>query len=223
MKILYEDNHCIAVVKQHGMLTQGDASGDPSLLEEVKAFLKARDNKPGRVFLGLVHRLDRPVGGIVLFAKTSKGASRLSQQFREHRVKKTYLAVVEMPKVMRSDHLWHTVVQYLKKNPETNSVKVVTADEGGAQRAELKYRVLDVREKQTLVEVIPTTGRPHQIRVAMATTLGPIVGDTKYGARKKLDGAIALFASSVEFFQPVTGEPIAITTEAMLPIFKTFL
>ncbi|MFH1253225.1 MAG: RluA family pseudouridine synthase [Candidatus Uhrbacteria bacterium] len=221
LKILYEDNHCLAVVKPHGLLTQGDQTGDPSLMDEVKDFIKEREKKPGNVFLGLVHRLDRPVGGIVLFAKTSKGASRLSEQFASREVEKKYLALVEgEPKIKKG-----VIIQYLKKDHQTNIVEAFDEPVVGAQRAELVYRVLEIkqqtkpldgtrgRETFSLIEVEPRTGRSHQIRVAMASLGTPIVGDKKYGSHIPRGGRISLSAVELSFFQPVTKERIVLKIE----------
>lgn len=217
MKILYEDNHVIAVVKPHGVLTQSDQTNDSSLMDEVKRDLKARYQKKGEVFLGLVHRLDRPVGGIVVFGKTSKGAARLSEQFRERTVVKKYLAVVEGCPKMREGR----VVLWLKKNEATNRVTTFSSETPGTQRAELFYRVLETRpHNRALVEIMPATGRPHQIRVSMQFLGCPIVGDTKYGAKTSTEGKIALFAHELTFHKPVGGEPITLHAEPDLPIFS---
>lgn len=214
MQILYEDNHLLAVCKPHGMLTQGDESGDANLIDEVKAFIKQRDAKPGNVFIGLLHRLDRPVGGVVLFAKTSKGASRLSEQFRSHRIEKVYWAVVEGVPKQRSDQ----VVQWLVKDEEKNVVTAYDHDVPGALRAELTYTVLH----DSLIEIRPKTGRPHQIRVAMASLGTPIVGDVKYGAHAHHRGVIALFARSIAFYHPTTGARIVVTAEPAQDVFAGY-
>lgn len=212
MDILYEDNHLIAVRKPHGMLTQGDETGDVNLMDEVKAFLKQRDNKPGNVFLGLLHRLDRPVGGVVVFAKTSKGASRLSEQFRTHTIEKVYWAVVEgVPKQPAGN-----IVQWLVKDERTNVVTAYDHEVPGALRAETAYAVVH----GSVIEVRPKTGRPHQIRLAMASLGTPIAGDKKYGATSGLNGAIALFARMLSFDQPVTKERVTVTAEPELAIFS---
>jgi 23S rRNA pseudouridine1911/1915/1917 synthase len=215
VEILYEDNHLIAVNKPHGLLTQGDESGDDSLFDKVKEFIKVRDQKPGNVFLGLLHRLDRPVGGVVLFAKTSKGASRLSEQFRNHSIEKTYWAVVEgIPKPSAGE-----VVQWLKKDEANNLVTAFDHEVVGSQHAELKYTVLKTKDHKSLVEIKPKTGRPHQIRVAMSSLGTPIVGDLKYGAHEGLHHDIALFAKSLTFDHATTKERMTVEAEPILPIF----
>jgi 23S rRNA pseudouridine1911/1915/1917 synthase len=218
LKILFEDNHCVAVAKPHGLLTQSDATGDDSLLEQVRSLIKVRDSKPGNVFLGLVHRLDRPVGGVVVFGKTSKGASRLSEQFREHSVTKTYWAAVEgAPKNARG-----TVRQWIAKDERSNVATAYDHEVPGSKEAELSYRILAEEDGRTLVEVTPKTGRSHQIRLAMKSLGTPIVGDLKYGAKQPfLDGrAIALFAVSLEFASPVGADPVLAATAPEWPFFK---
>lgn len=241
LEILYEDNHLIAVRKPHGMLVQGDETGDPSLINEVRYFIKQRDNKPGNVFVGLLHRLDRPVGGVVLFGKTSKGAARLSEQFRKHEVEKNYWAVVEAP-TSSSQHLRRPnsanvsnptselqtnglVQQWLVKNENANMVTAYDHEVAGSLYAETSYRIIAERDGKTLVELKPKTGRPHQLRVAMASIGCPIVGDVKYSAKEAIalpsgSTALALFARSLTFDQPVTKERITVTTEPELDIFN---
>lgn len=219
MEILYEDNHLIAVNKAHGILTQGDESGEPSLMDKVKEFIKFRDKKPGNVFLGLLHRLDRPVGGVLLFAKTSKGASRLSEQFRTHTIQKVYWAVLEgVPKPSQGE-----VIQWLRKDEAKNFVTSYDHEVPGTLKAELTYTVLKTKDGKALVEVRPKTGRPHQIRVGMSSLGTPILGDKKYGAEESLpDGNIALFAKELSFDQPVTKERVTVMGTPILPVFSSF-
>ena len=209
MKVLYEDNHLIAVYKPHGVLVQGDKSGDSCLMDKVKKYLKEKYKKPGNVFLGLLHRLDRPVAGIVLFAKTSKGASRLSEQFRNHTVEKIYQAlVVGKPKKAKA-----TLVNWLKKDKEKNKVEVFDKEAPGSQRAELDYEIIETQHfasasnfENTLLKIILKTGRPHQIRAQLAHIGFPIVGDKKYGAKVEYKkGIIALCAVCLKF-KSVIGE-----------------
>jgi len=198
LTVLYEDNHVIAVKKPPGMLTQDDKSKDPCLMDEVKGYLKEKYKKPGNVFLGLVHRLDRPVSGIVLFAKTSKGASRLSEQFRDHTIEKTYHALV----IGKPDAT--TLINYLTKDKAKRRVDVL-ADRG--QRAELEYDVVATYSKYTLVKILLKTGRFHQIRAQFSFAGFPVLGDTKYGAPFTLqDKSIALCATSIVFTLPTKDE-----------------
>ncbi len=214
MKILYEDNHLIAVFKPAGMLVQGDETGDECLMDEVKKYLKETYHKPGNVFLGLLHRLDRPVSGIVLFAKTSKGASRLSEQFRNHEVKKIYQALVE-GELKKSEE---TLVNFLIKDEGKNKVKVFDTNVGGSLRAELSYKTISRDGKNTLVEIELKTGRPHQIRAQFAHSGHPLVGDVKYGASAALpDKSIALCAVRL-MFKLATSEELK--TVEVEPDFK---
>ncbi len=180
-EVLYVDNHLLVVNKPAGVLVQGDRTGDPDLLSEAKIWLKEHFNKPGNVFLGLVHRLDRPVSGVIVFGRTSKGASRLSDQFRRRIPKKEYVAITQG--VLEGGRI---LVDYLLK--ERERVRIVPPDTPGAQRAELRYEVVGSREGRSLVRVWLKTGRPHQIRVQLANLGNPIVGDMRYGAKTELDG-----------------------------------
>lgn len=212
LKVLYEDNHLIAVYKPAGILVQGDVSGDPTLMDEVKYYLKTKYHKTGKVFLGLIHRLDRPVQGIILFAKTSKGAARLSEQFREHTVEKIYHALV----VGRSPKERDTLVHWLKKDEKTNRTAVHGQPITDAQRAELSYEVMKSNGKYSLLKIKLGTGRSHQIRAQLAAVGCPIVGDVKYGASEPLpDKSLALAATSLTFETATGGEKK--TVEVGLP------
>lgn len=213
--VLYEDNHVIAVHKPSGVLTQGDKSGDISLMDEVKAYLKKKYKKPGNVFLGLVHRLDRPVSGIVLFAKTSKGASRLSEQFRDHTIEKTYHALVQGKPDAK------TLINYLVKDRAKRKTDVLI---GRGQRAELEYDVVASYGKYSLVKILLKTGRFHQIRAQFSFAGFPVLGDTKYGAPFPLpDKSIALCATSITFTLPTKDErkTISISTPSNWAQYKT--
>ena len=220
MEILYEDNHLIAVNKPHGQPVQADDSGDLSLLDEIKIFIKNRDQKPGNVYLGLLHRLDRPVSGVVLFAKTSKAASRLSEQFRNHTVIKTYIAQVEgIPTDSNGGAIIEgAITQWLLKDELTNTVAIVSANTPNAKLAHLTYKVVSTNNNQTKIEIKPTTGRSHQIRVALASLKTPIVGDLKYGAqRPRLDGNISLWATNLTFSHPTTKILITVSSTPKFP------
>jgi len=201
LKVIYEDNHLIAVVKPAGLATQGDETGDTCLMDEVKDYLKEKYKKTGNVFLGLLHRLDRPVSGIVLLAKTSKGASRLSQQIRNHEMKKEYSALVEGKMKNKKGAL----INFLKYNKKNNKAEIFDKEVVGSQRAELDYKVVKEIKGNTLVKINLKTGRHHQIRAQFASLGHPIVGDIKYGAQKPLpDKSIALFADKL-IFKTATG------------------
>ncbi len=205
IKILYEDNHIIAVVKPAGVLTQGDRTGDKNLMDMVKDYLKKKYKKPGNVFLGLVHRLDKPVAGIVLFGKTSKGASRLSEQFRNHTIQKTYYGiVVGKPKEERG-----VIKEQVNKisffaEGFTNKTDQELLDEikkaTKTRTAELEYQMIKKNDKYSLLKIMPKTGRFHQIRIQMANMGCPILGDEKYSNQKPLpDKNIALSATAISF------------------------
>jgi 23S rRNA pseudouridine1911/1915/1917 synthase len=204
LPVLYEDNHVLVVVKPPGLPSQADRTRDPDLLTRLKADLKERHGKPGAVFLGLVHRLDRPVGGVMVLAKTSKAASRLSQQIRERTFEKTYAARVHGTPVPAEGRLTH----WLLKDRRRNVVQVVPAGTADAQQAELTYQVQSTRQGISIVRVQLITGRPHQIRVQMAAIGCPLVGDARYGraAGDPSAGAIQLWSASLAFAHPTRGE-----------------
>jgi 23S rRNA pseudouridine1911/1915/1917 synthase len=213
--ILYEDNHCLAVAKPAPLLTQGVPPGIPTLEAQVKAYLKQRYQKPGNVYLGIPHRLDRPVSGVVLFARNTKAARRLAEQFQERRVRKIYWALVE-GEVAGVDGSWE---DWLLKIPEEARTEVVRAEVPGARRAILRYRCLRSGADWTLLEIEPETGRMHQIRVQAARRSHPVWGDFLYGARRAFgpaaelprDRCIALHARSLTFLHPIRFEPLTVT------------
>ena len=198
LDILFEDNHIIVVNKPQNIPTQSDSSGDKDLLTMVKEYIKEKYNKPGEVYVGLVHRLDRPTGGVLVFAKTSKAAGRLSEQIKIGTMQKTYLCVVEGTPVEPHAELFN----YLKKNPKENRVKVVPAPVDGAKEAKLSYELLSSNDKFSLLKVNLQTGRSHQIRVQLSNIKLPIYGDAKYGAHPKKN--IALYSSVLKFEHPTT-------------------
>jgi 23S rRNA pseudouridine1911/1915/1917 synthase len=202
INILYEDNHLLVVEKPVNILSQGDITGDRDLLTILKEDIKVRYNKPGKVYLGLVHRLDRPVGGVMVFARTSKAASRLSEQVRNRTFKKEYLAVVHGKPEPGEGHLEH----YLLKDEKTNVVKVVSDDTDGkpGKKAVLEYKVISSRENLSLVKVSLLTGRNHQIRVQFSTIGNPLYGDQKYGVKYARAGQqIALWSNRITIQHPV--------------------
>lgn len=210
LQILYEDNHLIAVYKPAGILVQGDDTGDPTLMDEVKYYLKTKYHKLGKVFLGLVHRLDRPVQGIILFAKTSKGASRLSEQWRNHSVEKIYHAlVIGKPKQQRD-----TLVHFLQKEEKNNKVTISETEQKDFLRVELSYEVVKSNGKFSLLKIKLGTGRSHQIRAQLSAIGCPIVGDVKYGAAEPLsDKSLALAATSLSFMTATGEEKKVVTVE----------
>ena len=201
VEIIYEDNHLLVVKKPQNMPVQEDASGDPDLLNFLKEDLKVRYGKPGNVYLGLVHRLDRPTGGVMVFAKTSKAAARLSRGIREGEFEKKYLTVV----VGRPKEDSATLVHYLKKNTVNNSVYLCSAATEGAKRAELDYTVLETQGQVSLLKVRLKTGRGHQIRVQMQAIDTPVFGDVKYGGALAKGYNMALWAAELRFEHPTTG------------------
>ena len=205
IEVLYEDNHLIAVNKKSGDIVQGDKTGDTPLSDFVKAYIKKKYNKSGEVFLGTIHRLDRPTSGVVLYARTSKALSRMNEQFREKQVQKTYWTVVEKTPPTESG----TLENYLQKNQKQNK-SYVTKSKGG-KHAILDYKLLRKLDNFFHLEIKPKTGRHHQIRVQLATIGCIIKGDLKYGAkRSNKDASIHLLAQKLEFVHPVTKEDITI-------------
>ena len=207
-RILYEDNHLLVFNKTAGEIVQGDKTGDEPLCEKLKAFIAKRDSKPGRVFMGVPHRLDRPVSGIALFAKTSKCLERLNECFRLGEIHKTYWALT----CSRPDPEQGELKHFLYRNEKQNKSYAYSAPKSGAKEARLKYRVLKDTERYHLVEVELLTGRHHQIRCQLSAIGCPIKGDLKYGApRSNPDGGISLHASHISFIHPVKHEEINVT------------
>ena len=206
-RIIFIDNHLIAVTKPAGLLTQPDRNTDESLIDQTRQWIKEKYNKPNNIFLGLVHRLDRNVSGVVLFARTSKAASRLSKQFREGTPKKHYRAIV-LGK-LKEEHT--TLVHYLRKEKSLRAT-VFPRETPTAKRSELSYEVINSLENKSLLEVSLSTGRFHQIRAQMAFIGHPIIGDVKYGAPEPLPNQeIALYAHKLVFSHPVSNEEITLT------------
>ena len=205
--ILYEDNHLIAINKRSGDIVQVDETGDEPLDEKVKKYIAAKYNKPNGAFLGVVHRLDRPVSGVILFAKTSKALERMNAIFKNREVRKTYFAVVRNKPARLEGNLVH----YLIKNPQKNVVAAYNKEVTGSQRSELDYKLIGEVGGFYLLQVNPLTGRSHQIRVQLSTMDCPIVGDNKYGyPRGSRKGSICLHARQLEFIHPVQKEPVKI-------------
>jgi len=209
-RILYEDNHLIAINKLCGEIVQGDKTGDESMLETIRNFLKKRDGKPGNVFLEAIHRIDRPVSGVVLFAKTSKGLSRMNKLFQEAEVRKFYWAIVDKIPPQNIDTLKH----YMVRNPEKNKSYAYTEQKPNRKEARLTYKLLGSTGRYYLLEVELHTGRHHQIRAQLAKIGLSIRGDLKYGAsRSNPDGGINLHARMLQFTHPVTDQMIKIVAQ----------
>src|SRR4051812_36325586 len=212
--VLLEDNHCFAVAKPAPLLTQGVPAGLPTLEAWAKDYLRSKYGKPGNVYLGVPHRLDRPVSGIVLFARNSKSAARLAEQFQQHQVTKIYWAIVD-GNLAPTEGVW---TDHLRKVPEEGRAEVVPPDTPGAKRAELSYRALRPVDGGTLLELTPTTGRTHQLRVQAAARGLPIRGDGLYGsvvpfgttAELQRERVIALHARSLTFLHPIHYEPVTV-------------
>ncbi len=215
-RILHEDNHLIIINKLPGEIVQGDKTGDEPLLEKVRNYLKETYKKPGNVFCGLVHRIDRPVSGAVIFAKTSKALARMNEAVKERNISKIYWALVEKAPPKSDGRLQH----YLMKNEKLNKSFVVPATREGGKKAELDYKVLGNTERYTLLEVTLHTGRHHQIRVQLSAMGSVIKGDLKYGARRaNPNGSISLHAHELTFVHPTTKEKI----EVIAPPFDAIM
>lgn len=215
--ILFEDNHLIAINKPHGLPVQPDESGDPSLLDLVKEYIKKKYKKPGEVYLGLIHRLDRPVSGVVVMAKTSKALSRMNEIFRDRDVKKTYWALTKN----KPQHDQETLTHYLIKDHEKNSSKAFNKEKKGTKKATLEYNFKGRMGEKYLLEVSLQSGRHHQIRVQLAKVGLEIIGDFRYGyKRPNKDRSICLHARKLEFMHPVKKEPVLI--EAAIPSASSF-
>ena len=206
-QIIFEDNHLLVINKKAGQLVQGDKTGDLSLLDLIKNFIKIRDKKPGNVFLGLVHRIDRPTSGLVIYAKTSKALTRLTQMVKNREITKTYWAIVPKEMIPKSQRLIH----YLQKNEKTNKATVFIKPTNTAKESILNYQIIKILDNYQLLEIDLETGRHHQIRAQLSKIGVPIKGDLKYGApRSNQDGGISLHARKLEFEHPVTKEKIEI-------------
>jgi 23S rRNA pseudouridine1911/1915/1917 synthase len=210
IKVIYEDNHLIAVNKRASDIVQGDKTGDIPMSELVKKYLREKYNKPGEVFCGVIHRLDRPVSGVVLFAKTDKALSRMNALFRTREMKKTYWAITGNKPAEESGLLVH----WLKKNEKTNKSYATKFEVAGSLKSETEYKLLAASDRYFLLEVLPHTGRHHQIRVQLAAMGCVIKGDLKYGApRSNKDASICLHARKLEFIHPVKKEPVTIIAD----------
>ena len=218
MKVVYEDNHIIIVDKAPGEIVQGDKTGDTPLSEIVKQWIKTEHNKPGNVFLGVVHRLDRPVGGLVIFAKTSKALARMNEMFRNGEVHKTYWAITRNRPPKDEDVLTHYITTTERNNKSYASLTL----KPGAKEAKLSYRLIGTSDRYHLLEVNLMTGRKHQIRVQLSAIGCPIKGDLKYGdKRSNPDGSISLLARSINFIHPVSKKEISVTS-SLPEIFTIF-
>lgn len=208
LEVLFEDNHLIAVCKKASDIVQGDKTEDKPLVDMVKEYIKVKYKKPGDVFLGVIHRLDRPVGGIVIFARTSKALARMNAMFQDKTVQKTYWAIVEQSLPEEEGKLVH----FLKKNQEKNKSRAYDESVKESKRSELDYKLIGRTKNYFFVEVKPKTGRHHQIRVQLSHIGCPIKGDVKYGGKRtNRDGSIHLFGRAISFTHPVTKETISIT------------
>ena len=207
LEVLFEDNHLLIVNKKSGDIVQGDKTGDKPLSEVVKEYIKEKHNKPGDVFLGVVHRLDRPTSGIIIFARTSKALERLNKMLRDRVISKTYWAIIKNnPKKVKD-----TLIHFLKKNPKNNKSTVFTKKTEGSKKAILHFTIKKKLDNYSLLEIDLETGRHHQIRAQLSFIGSPIKGDLKYGAsRSNKDGSIHLHARTINFTHPVSKKTITI-------------
>ena len=219
--VLYEDNHLIAVKKQSGDIIQSDQSGDITLADKVKEYIKRKYNKPGDVFLGIIHRIDRPVSGVVVFARTSKALTRMNELFREKKIQKVYWAVVEEKPPLENGE----IVNWLKKNQEKNRSRAYDSEVKESKKAELKYQLIGRSRNYYYLKINPLTGRHHQIRVQLSNIDCRIKGDVKYGAKRtNKDGSIHLLARSISFVHPVKKQEIEIVCNPPIdPLWDEFL
>ena len=207
LDVVFEDNHLLVVNKPAGILVQGDSTGDKPLVEYAKDYVKEKYKKPGKVFLGVVHRLDRPVSGLVVFARTSKALERMNKMFRDKKVQKVYWAITKQKTRPEKGKM----INWLKKDPKKNIATAFDSEEEGTKKAELSYRYMGTLNRHHLIEVTPKTGRPHQIRVQLAHMGCPIRGDVKYGFKQpNTDSSIHLHARKLFFIHPVKKEPLTI-------------
>ncbi len=218
--VLFEDNHLLVLTKPHGWLVQRDQTGDHTLTDWARGYLKKKFNKPGNVFCHPVHRLDRPVGGVIVFARTSKALERMNKKFRDHEVEKAYLAEVEG----RPEFMENQLVHWLDKDTNKNVVKAYDQPKGKAKRAFLTYQVLASFGSNSLLLIKPKTGRPHQIRVQMKKLGCPIRGDVKYGYTKaNPDNNIQLFAFKITFDHPVGGKQLVFRSKPEWSDYQEFI
>ena len=221
LTVLYEDNHLIAVKKLSGEIIQSDQTGDTTLAEKVKDYIKKKYKKPGEVFLGIIHRLDRPVGGVIIFARTSKALKRMNELFREKKIKKEYWAIVEEKPPLEKEKL----INWLKKNQDKNRSRAYEKEVKGSKKAILSYQLVGRSKNYFYLKINPLTGRHHQIRVQLSFIGCRIKGDVKYGAKRtNKDGGIHLFAKSLSFVHPIKKEPLAISANPPIdPLWNEFL
>jgi 23S rRNA pseudouridine1911/1915/1917 synthase len=219
IEILFEDNHLIIINKRAGDLVQGDRTGDKPLIDMVKDYIKIREHKPGDVFLGSPHRIDRPTSGIVVFTKTSKALTRMNKMFHDKEIQKTYWAIVKNKPAKSAD----TLIHYLKKNKVKNKSMAYSHEYKDAKRSELEFKIKHQFNNYYLLNIKPLTGRHHQIRVQLSTMGCPIKGDLKYGFnRSNPDASISLHARKIEFIHPVKKEPFSLVARpnAEDPLWK---